>query len=54
MVMEFGIDMYILLYLEWIANKDLLYIAHGTLLSAIWQPRWEGSLEENGFMLIYG
>ena len=24
-IREFGIDMYTLLYLEWIANKDLLY-----------------------------
>ena len=24
-VREFGIDMYTLLYLKWIANKDLLY-----------------------------
>ena len=24
---EFGMDMYILLYLEWITNKDLLYSA---------------------------
>ena len=25
MVREFGINMYILLYLKWITNKDLLY-----------------------------
>ena len=25
MVKEFGINMYILLYLKWITNKDLLY-----------------------------
>ena len=24
-VMEFGMDMYTLLYLKWITNKDLLY-----------------------------
>ena len=24
-VREFGMDMYILLYLKWITNKDLLY-----------------------------
>ena len=24
---EFGIDMYTLLYLKWITNKDLVYIA---------------------------
>ena len=26
---EFGIDMYTLLYLKWITNKDLQYIAQG-------------------------
>ena len=26
-VREFGIDMYVLLYLKWITNKDLLYSA---------------------------
>ena len=32
-VREFSMDMYTLLYLDWITNKDLLYIAHRTLLS---------------------
>ena len=41
--------MYTLLYLKWI-NKDLL----GTLFNVIWQPGWEGSLGENGFMNMYG
>ena len=50
---EFGMDMYTLLYLKWIANKDLL-IAHGTLLNIMWQPGWEGSLGENGYMGMYG
>ena len=27
-VREFGMDMYTLLYLKWITNKDLLYTAH--------------------------
>ena len=31
-VREFGIDMYTLLYLKWITNKDLL-IAQGSLLN---------------------
>ena len=48
---EFGMDMYKLLYLKWIINKDM---AHGTLLNVIWQPGWEGSLEENGYMYTYG
>ena len=39
--------LYTLLYLKWITNKDLLNIVHGTLISVMWQPGWEGSLEEN-------
>ena len=27
-------------------------IAQGTLLGVIWQPRWEGSLEENGYVWL--
>ena len=38
---------------EWIANKDLVYIAQGTLLNVIWQFGWEGSLEGNGYMYMY-
>ena len=45
--------MYTLLYLKWITNKDLLY-SIGTLLSVMWQPRWEGSLGENGYIYTYG
>ena len=37
-----------LLYLKWITNKDLT--AHGTLLSIMWQPEWEGSLRENRYI----
>ena len=29
-------------------------IAHGTLLNVMWQPGWEGSLGENGYMYMYG
>ena len=29
-------------------------IAHGTLLSVMWQLEWEGSLGENGYMYMYG
>ena len=46
--------MYTLLYLNWKTNKDLYHIAHGTLLNVIWQPGWEGSLGENGYMYMYG
>ena len=48
-VREFGMDMHTLLYLKWITNKDLL---HRTLLNFMWQPGWEGSLEENGYMYM--
>ena len=47
-VREFGMDMYILLYLKWITNKDL----HWTMFSVIWQPGWEGSLGENGCVYV--
>ena len=49
-VREFGMDMYTLLYLKWITNKNPLYIAHGTLLNVMWQLGWEGSLGETGYM----
>ena len=45
--------MYTLLYLKWITNRDLLYTAHGTLQNVMWQPGWEGSLGENGYMYMY-
>ena len=53
-IREFRIDMYTLLYLEWITNKDLLCIAQGTLFNVMWQPGWEGSLGESGYMYMYG
>ena len=53
-VREFGMDRYTLLYLKWITNKGLLYIALGTLLNVMWQLGWERSLEESGYMYIYG
>ena len=52
-VRDFGKVTYTLLCLKWITNKDLLY-AHGALLSVMWQPGWEGSLGENGYMYTYG
>ena len=45
-VMEFGIDMYTLLYIKWITNKESLR----TLLNVMWQPGWEGSL---GYTCVY-
>ena len=37
---------------KWITSKVLLYIAQGTLLNVLWQPGWEGSLGENGYMYM--
>ena len=52
-VREFGMDMYTLLYLKWITNKHLLYRTWNSA-RCYGQPEWEGSLEENGFMYMYG
>ena len=52
-VRKFGMDMYTPLYLKWIANKDLP-LARGTMFNIIWQPGWEGSSGENGYMDMYG
>ena len=38
-----------LLYLKQITNKDL----YGALLNVVWQPGWEGSLRENGYVYVY-
>ena len=43
--------MYTLLYLKWITNRTYC-IAQGTRLNVMWQPGWEGSLGENGYMFI--
>ena len=43
--------MYTLIYFKWITNEDLLY---STGNSPQWQPGWELSLEENGYMYMYG
>ena len=52
-VREFGMDIYTLLYLKWIINKDLLYSTQNSA-QIMWQPGWEGSLGENGYMYTYG
>ena len=46
-------DMYTLLYLKRVTNKDL-----GTLFNVMWQTAWDGSLwerslRENGYMYMY-
>ena len=43
-------EFYRLRVIKWKA----LFITQGTLLSVTWQPGWEGSLVENGYMYIYG
>ena len=50
---ELGMDRYTLLYLKRQPTR-MSYIAHGTLLSVMWQPEWEGSLGWNGHTCIYG
>ena len=47
-VRELGISMFTLLYLKWMTNT-----AQGTLLNVTWQPGWEESLGENGYMYMY-
>ena len=42
-----------LLYSKWITNRSH-YVAQGTLLNVMWQPGWEGSFRENGYMCVYG
>ena len=52
-VKEFGMDMYMLLYLKWITNKDLLYSTGNSAQHSchcIWQPGWKRCLGENGYM----
>ena len=35
-------------------QQTTYYIAQGTLVNLIWQPGWEGSLVENGYLYMYG
>ena len=49
-VRESRMDMDTRLCLTWRTSKDL----QGTLLHCMWQPGWEGSLGENGYMRMYG
>jgi len=43
----------VMLYLKWITNKTFC-IVQGTLLNVMWQPGWEESFGENGYMYVYG
>ena len=53
-VRESGMGTYTLLYLTHNQQGPTHFIAQGTLLNIMWQPRWEGSLGENGYMYMYG
>ena len=46
--------MYTRLYLTWRTSKDLLANTQGSLLNVMWQPGWEGSLGEKGYVHMYG
>ena len=44
--------MYMLLYLKWVTNKDLLY-STGTSTQCYVTAWMEGSLGKNGYMYMY-
>ena len=52
-VREFGMDMYTLLCLKWITNKDLIY-STGNSAQCYVAAGWKGSLSENGYRYMYG
>ena len=52
-VRELGMNVYTLLYLKLITNKDLLYSTED-FDNIMCQPEWERSLGENGYMCMYG
>ena len=52
-VREFGIDMYTLLYLKWIANKELVYNTGNS--AQCYVAAWMGGeYQENGYMCMCG
>ena len=53
-VREFGMDMYTLLYLKWITNKDLLYNTWNSAHCCV--TVWMGGnlAGENGYMYMDG
>ena len=57
-VREFGMDMYTLLYLKWITNKNLLYRTGNPAQFYVWEGKgisgWEGNLGEKGYKKTYG
>ena len=51
MVMEIGMDMYTLLYLKWITNKDLLYSTGSSTQSYV--AAWRGGEFGGEWIHIY-
>ena len=53
LVREFGMDMYTLLYLKWITNKDLLCSTGNSVQCyvTVWMGKEFG---ENGYLYLYG
>ena len=50
-VREFGIDMYTLLYLKWITNKDLLYSTRNS--AQCYMAAWMGREFEREWIHVY-
>ena len=50
---EFGPDIHALLYLKQRPPRSSC-VAQGALFSVMWRLGWQGSLEENGYMYMYG
>ena len=48
---EFGLDMYTLLYLEWITNKDLLYSTWNSVQCYV--AAWMGGVFEREWIHVY-
>ena len=46
---EIGTDMYKLLCMKQITSESLLY-TQGTLLIALWRPKWEGNPKRRAFI----
>ena len=51
-IRKFGIDMYTLLYLKWVINKDLLYSTE-TLLNIMQQPKGGKNLKKSRYRYMY-
>ena len=51
-VRAFGMNTHTLLHFKWITNKDLLYSTQNSV-HVTWQPGWEASMWENGYVYMY-